>query len=279
MKFKISALWTIALAMFLAGAVRVSADTLELRNGRVIRGKFMGGTESTVRMEIDGAVQSFAVSQVIALSFSENNTGSLVPAQSPMAAPEPTPATAAPAAQSNSSQKVTIPAGTRLLVRMIDSVDSSRNHVGDRFRASLETNLEADGVIVAPRGTELVGRLAEVKDAGRLSGHSDLKLELTDIRIGDELVPIVTGEYELAGKNRGGNTAGKTAGGAAIGAIIGAIAGGGKGAAIGAGVGAGAGATVNIVTKGEQVKVPSETMIEFRLDQPLTAKPAPARNR
>ena len=282
MKFRISALLTVALAMLLAGAVRVSADTLELRDGRVIRGKFMGGTEATVRMEIDGTVRSFPISQVIALSFSENNAGSLVPAEAPPAPRVTAPVVAAAPAtapQADSAQKYTIPAGTRLLVRMIDSVDSRRNHVGDRFRASLETNLEADGVIVVPRGTEVVGRLAEAKDAGRLSGHSDLKLELTDIRVGDELVPIVTGEYELAGKNRGGNTAAKTGGGAAIGAVIGAIAGGGRGAAIGAGVGGGAGATINIVTKGEQVKVPSETMIEFRLDQPLTTKPALSRSR
>ncbi len=95
----------------------------------------------------------------------------------------------------------------------------------------------------------------------------------------DELIPVVTGDYDVTGKNRGGNTAAKTVGGAAIGAVIGALAGGGKGAAIGAGVGGGAGATINIITKGEQVKVPSETMLEFRLDQPLTARPAPARNR
>jgi hypothetical protein len=282
MKLKISTSVALALAMFLVGAVCASADTLELRDGRVIRGKFMGGTESTVRMEIDGTVRSFPISQVIALSFSESSGGSLVPAEAHPEAPVRAPLAAAPPAtapQPDTSQKYTIPAGTRILVRMIDSVDSSRNRVGDRFRASLEANLESDGIVVVPRGTEVVGRLAEAKEAGHLSGHSELKLELTDLRIGDDLVPIVTGEYELAGKNRGGNTAAKTVGGAAIGAVIGAIAGGGRGAAIGAGVGGGAGATVNIITRGEQVKVPSETMIEFRLEQALTTRPALARPR
>lgn len=260
-------LLVLALGVMLAGAA-AWADTLELRDGRVIRGKFMGGTESTVRMEIDGAVQSFPVSQVMALSFSESAGAAETPSgRSPAAA------------QTDGSQRVTIPAGTRIMVRMIDSVDSANNRIGDKFRASLEQNLEADGVIVAPRGSDVIGRLAEAKGAGHMTGHSELKLELTDIRVGDELVPVVTGDYDVTGKNRGGNTAAKTAGGAAVGALIGALAGGGKGAAIGAGVGAGAGATINIITKGEQVKVPSETLLEFRLDQPLTAKPAPAKHR
>jgi hypothetical protein len=277
----VSRIFILALGFMLAGAATVCADTLELRDGRVIRGKFMGGTEATVRMEINGTVQSFAISQVMALSFSENTGARLMPADEvPQVAAAPAPAPLpAPAPQADGYQMVTIPAGTRILVRMIDSVDSANNRIGDRFRASLEQDLEADGVIVAWRGTDVIGRLAEAKGAGHMTGHSELKLELTDIRVGDELLPIVTGEYELSGKNRGGNTAAKTVGGAAIGAVIGALAGGGKGAAIGAGVGGGAGATINIITKGEQVKVPSETMLEFRLDQPLTARPAPPRNR
>jgi hypothetical protein len=282
MKRNLFMFFILALAFVLAGAATAWADTLELRDGRVIRGKFMGGTEVTVRMEINGTVQSFPVSQVMALSFSEEGAARMVPADAPPSGEAPQVAAApapAPAPQTDSYQKVTVPAGTRILVRMIDSVDSANNRIGDKFRASLEENLEADGVIVAPRGADVIGRLAEAKGAGHMTGHSELKLELTDIRVGDELLPIVTGDYDVAGKNRGGNTAAKTLGGAAIGAVIGALAGGGRGAAIGAGVGGGAGATINIITKGEQVKVPSETMLEFRLDQPLTARPAPARNR
>lgn len=268
MKRNLARILILALGIVFAGATAAWADTLELRDGRVLRGKFMGGSEGSVRMEIDGTVQSFPVSTVMALSFSENGAARMVPVDE------------APAAsQGGHSQKVTIPAGTRITVRMIDSVDSANNHVGDKFRASLEQNLEADGVVVVPRGADVIGRLAEAKGAGHLAGHSELKLELTDIRVGDELLPVVTGDYDVTGKNRGGNTAKKAAGGAALGAIIGALAGGGKGAAIGAGVGAGAGTTINIITKGEQVKVPSETLLDFRLDQAFSAKPAPARNR
>jgi hypothetical protein len=153
---------------------------------------------------------------------------------------------------------------------MIDSVDSKTNHVGDRFRASLEADLVANGMVVAPKGADVYGRLADAQQAGHITGKAQLKLELTDILIQNRMQPIMTGEYDLAGKSRGGNTAKKAGGGAAVGAIIGAIAGGGKGAAIGAGVGAGAGTAVNVATQGEQVNVPSETLLEFRLQQPFT---------
>jgi hypothetical protein len=266
-----SRILVLVVAATLAGAAAVWADTLELRDGRVIRGKYMGGTDVSIRMDVNGTERSFPISEVLALSFLESTGARMVPAESAPAAPA--------ARRAETSDKVTVPAGTRILVRMIDGVDSERNHVGDKFRASLEQNLEADGVIVAPRGADVIGRLAEAKEAGHMTGHSELKLELTDIRVGDELLPIVTGDYDVQGKNRGGNTAAKTAGGAAIGAVIGALAGGGKGAAIGAGVGAGAGATINILTRGQQVRVPSETMLEFRLDQSFSARPAPAMNR
>ena len=276
----------LALSVFCAVA---SADTLTLKDGRVFHGKYLGGTADTIEMEVNGQVQTFDLRDVQSLSRDATApakpgpapapapaaaptaapTGSLPEAPTPRAAPPPAPAPAAP----TETGKVTVPVGTRILVRMLDSVDSERNHVGDHFRATLETNLEQDGAIVARRGTEVYGELALVQGAGRLAGHAELKLALTGMLIHNSLVPIITGDYDVAGKGRGGNTAKKTAGGAVLGAIIGALAGGGKGAAIGAGAGAGAGATVNIITKGEKVKVPSETLLEFRLDSPVSLTP------
>jgi hypothetical protein len=162
---------------------------------------------------------------------------------------------------------------------MIDSVDSEKNRVGDRFRASLEQDLTVGDTLVAPKGTDVYGRLAEAKEAGRVAGKSELRLELTDILINQQLQPIMSGDYAVAGKSRGKQSAERIGGGAALGAVIGAIAGGGKGAAIGAGVGAGAGTAVQVLTKGQQVRVPSETMLEFRIEQPFTVAPSrsPAR--
>ena len=153
---------------------------------------------------------------------------------------------------------------------MIDSVDSDKNNVGDRFRASLEQDFVVDGAVIAQKGSDVYGRLSEAKEAGHIQGKSQLKLELTDVLIANRLQPIVTGDYDVSGSSRGVDTAKKVGVGAVVGTVIGAIAGGGKGAAIGAGVGAGAGTVVQLATKGEQVHVPSETVLNFTIERPFT---------
>jgi hypothetical protein len=253
-----------ALVLFYAGAA--SADTLELKDGRVLKGKYLGGTQAVLRFELNGEVQTFNTADVVALTF----TGHPAAAASPSAGMAPA---AASMANADPGGAVTIPAGQSLLVRMIDGVDSSKNHVGDIFHASLETDLTVGNSVVARKGTDVYGRLAEAKEAGHISGSSELQLELTRIVIDGKDYPVVSSDYTLQGKGRGSNTAKKVGGGAVAGAIIGAIAGGGKGAAIGAGVGSAAGAGVQVLTRGQQVKVPSETVLEFRLQQPATVTP------
>jgi len=124
--------------------------------------------------------------------------------------------------------------------------------------------------VVVAKGADVYGRLAESKESGTFSGRSQLRLELTGIVVNGQTIPLVTGEYELTGKSRGASTAKRTIGGAAVGSLIGALAGGGQGAAIGAGVGAGVGVGSETVTKGDQVKVPSETLIDFTLQQEVS---------
>ena len=99
------------------------------------------------------------------------------------AAALPTHARTAAAAAAQSKKKITVPAGTRILIRTIDPLDSSKQKAGYRFTATLETNLQADNVVVAPRGSTVYGRLAQASSAGRMSGSSELTLELTDIVI------------------------------------------------------------------------------------------------
>jgi hypothetical protein len=130
-----------------------------------------------------------------------------------------------------------------------------------------------DGNLVAAKGTDVYGRLAASKESGTFAGRSELQLELTGIVVNGNTVPLVTGDYELTGKSRGASTAKRTVGGAALGSIIGAIAGGGKGAAIGAGAGVGAGS--EIITKGDQVSVPSETLLDFALQQDVSIPTRP----
>jgi hypothetical protein len=165
-------------------------------------------------------------------------------------------------------RQVTVPAGTRVLIRMIDSVDSSKQTTGYRFTASLETNLQAGNVLVAPRGTIVYGRLASASSAGRMSGSSELGLELTDILMNGTAYPLLTTMYQINGSGEGSKTAKKVVGGAGLGALIGGIAGGGKGAGIGALAGAGAGTAVAASKKGQQLSIPSESLLEFRLAQP-----------
>jgi len=177
------------------------------------------------------------------------------------------PATAASAA-AQSTKKIYVPAGTRILIRMIDSIDSTKQKTGDRFTASLETNLVVDNIVVAPRGATVYGRLASAESAGRMKGSSELTLELTDIVIKGTAYPLLTSTYEVKGQGEGSKTAKKVIGGAGLGALIGGIAGGGKGAGIGALAGAGLGTAVAASKKGQQLTIPSETLLEFRLQQP-----------
>jgi len=277
----------VVLGLFVASAA--AADTLELKDGRVLRGRYLGGTQAVLRFEMNGEVHTFNVAEAVALTFTGTSSATQAPAtdsadpdarQAPAAsqdAPAPVvrPTSLAPQtsrAQDPASQygEFTIPAGQTLLVRMIDGVDSSKNQVGDVFHASLETDLYVRDALVARKGTDVYGRLAEVKEAGHLSGSAELQLELIRIVIDGHDYPLVSSDYSLKGQGRGSDTAKKVGGGAVVGAIIGAIAGGGKGAAIGAGVGSAAGAGVQVFTRGKQVKVPSETLLEFRLEQPAT---------
>ncbi len=166
-------------------------------------------------------------------------------------------------------KRITVPAGTRILIRMIDSIDSSKQKTGYRFSATLETNLQAEDTVVAPRGTTVYGRLAQASSAGKMSGSSELTLELTDIVINGTAYPLLTSTYEIKGKGEGKNTAKKVIGGAGLGALIGGIAGGGSGAAIGALAGGATGTAVAASKKGEQLQIPSESLLEFRLEQPV----------
>jgi len=174
------------------------------------------------------------------------------------------------AGSSAAQKKATVPAGTRILIRTVDAIDSSKQKAGFRFTASLEANLQVENTVVAPRGSTVYGRLAQASSAGRMSGSSELTLELTDIVINGTAYPLLTSTYEVKGKGEGGNTAKKVVGGAGLGALIGGIAGGGKGAGIGAAAGAAGGTAIAASKKGQQLQLPSESLLEFRLQQPVS---------
>jgi hypothetical protein len=154
-------------------------------------------------------------------------------------------------------------------------VDSRTDQVGQTFRASVDSDIIVDEDVVVPRHSDAYLRLIQVSSAGELRGKSELRLELERIVIGKKSYNIESSVVERTAAAEGPKTARDIGIGAAIGAAIGAIAGGGKGAAIGAGAGAGAGATVAAITKGEQVLVPSETRLEFRLGRSVEVELRP----
>ena len=252
-----------AAAFCLSLATATHADTLELKDGSIVHGKFVGGSEFNVRFMVNGAVKYYSTKDILTLTFDSSDAAQPAPQVAP--APAPANRQLATAASTSQSSSITVPAGTTISIRMIDSVDSSTNQVGDQFHASLESDLVVNNVVIAPKGADVYGKLEQVQSAGSIKGQSQLQLGLTSIRINGEIVPITTGDYEVAGASRGKQSAERIGGVAALGAVIGAIAGGGKGAAIGAGAGAGVGTAVQVATKGQQVRVPSETVLDFKL--------------
>jgi len=189
-------------------------------------------------------------------------------------AASPTTAAAAPMATSAPPPSpqpvtVTVPANTIVTVRTIDSIDSKTNQAGQVFKASLDAPIVADDRVIVPAGADAYIKLVSASSAGRMTGRSELGLELSGIVFQGKTYNVVSSDVKQSGASRGKRTAETIGGGAALGALIGAVAGGGKGAAIGAAVGGGAGTGVQVFTKGQQVKIPSETRLDFTLQQPL----------
>jgi hypothetical protein len=156
-----------------------------------------------------------------------------------------------------------IPKGTQVSIRTLDAIHSKQSEVGQTYRCTLDGAVKVDGKEVAPKGADCVLRIQEMKSAGKLTGSNELKLVLSEVRIGGNLVSVLSEATEIKGKGKGKSTGWRTGIGAAAGAGIGAAIGGGKGAAIGSGVGAGAGAASSAMTSGPEIKVPSETVLTF----------------
>jgi hypothetical protein len=237
-----------------------------MKNGRVIQGTYLGGTARQIRVDRGDQIQTLDVSDVSRIEFSGSDSASQpAPNRSEIfrpAPPEPLP----PPQPEPRRAGVELPAGTNLVVRMIDGVDSQVNRVGQTFAASLDEPVMLNGETVIVRGADVVVKLVDAKESGKLTGRSELTLDLVSVKVDGRMVDINTQTVSRESASRGARTAKVAGGTAAVGAIIGAIAGGGKGAAIGAGAGAAAGAGAEVVTAGQRVKIPSETRLTFVLD-------------
>jgi len=174
-------------------------------------------------------------------------------------------------------RNITVPPDTTIPIRITQTLDSATTQQGDTFTGTVATDIILDDLVVIRQGTPVTGRVSAVQEAAHYKGSSLLTVELTSINRRGEKLAITTEPYSVEGKGRGKNTAEKVGGGAAVGAILGGILGGGKGAAIGAAAGGGVGAGANTITRGEQVQIPSESLIRFRLTNSLALK-VPTKN-
>ena len=186
-----------------------------------------------------------------------------------------TPSTPPPPA---APQKITVPAGTQLSIRLNDEVNSEKAQVGDVFHGSISSPVSIDDQTAIPTTADVEGRVVDVKSAGRFAGQSVLTLELTKLTMNGKSYSLQTSQWTKSGNGRGKSTAAKVGGGAAVGAVLGGIFGGGKGAAIGAAAGAGAGTGVSAATKGQQIILRPEAVIAFQLQGPVTVTPGTSRS-
>jgi hypothetical protein len=289
----------VAVALLLLGTM-AWADQIVLKDGTVYSGKFVRGDSNAVDFRILGRIETFKLADVAQIVFREPELESSsvsrimkTPAPPPAPAADPPqqplssypkesepPRAAGPtnpprttgggAAAQTSKGEVTLPVGTPITIRTSTNIDTDRNRIGDIFEATLEQPLVWGDQTIFPRGTTTKGRIAYAAESGKLSGQAQLILELTEIVANGRPYFLRTSDYAEKGVNRANRTAATVGGTAALGAIIGAIAGGGTGAAVGAASGAAVGTGVQVMTRGQVLKIPSETILEFRLQSPLT---------
>lgn len=256
-------------------------DTITLKNGGVIQGTYLGGDARRVKVAVGDRIDSYSVDELQSIQFGgggrareersysrgpeglERRTDGGVPQPGRYDNPPP------PARPEYNPQASVVPAGTALVVRLIDPVDSERDRLGQTYRASIDEPVIVDGQTVIPRGADVIAKLVDDKQSGKLEGRTVLTLDLVQVQVNGRMVDVDTTDVSQQSGSRGART-GKVVGGtAALGAIIGALAGGGKGAAVGAASGAAVGAGAQVMTKGQRVRIPSETRLTFTLQQPL----------
>jgi len=254
------------------------ADTLILKGGERVSGYYEGGSSRVVTFRgADGKVKEYDILSIQQIQFGDNALSNNAPASSnaatnnsePRLLPSAERPPARPTSNNAANTAFTIPTGSKISIRMIDSVNSETQKIGDQFIAVLDEPILSGGVEVVPRGADIRGRISNVNEAGRVAGKAELGLELTQLIVNGITYNVTTSEYQEVGQGRGSQTAKRAGLGAGVGAVIGAVAGGAKGAAVGAGVGAGGATAVQVLTKGEKLNIPSETKLEFTLRSPL----------
>lgn len=185
-----------------------------------------------------------------------------------------------PSGYTNNTQQnsgpVMVPSNSLMQVRLVETLDSKHLIVGESFDATQANDVFVGNVLAIPRGAQLTGEVVDLKKSGSLGGHTLLALRLTGLTLGGQYYPLSSSVWWNQGPSKAGYTASNTVTGSALGAVIGAIAGGGVGAAAGAVAGAAGGMGVSAATTGSRIILPSESLLVFRLTQPVTVQPVSA---
>jgi|GEM_PF-415210 len=159
-----------------------------------------------------------------------------------------------------------IPSGTQLSIRTNEVIDSKTARAGQQFSAVMAEDVrDRSGAVAIPRGSDVALVIRSTEGSG-------LVLDIDSLVVRGERYVVSTADLQEKGRQGVGankRTAEMVGGGAVLGALIGAVVGGGRGAAIGAAVGAAGGAGAEVLTKGKEVRVPAETVLNFRLDSDL----------
>lgn len=237
----------------------VHADVLTLKNGNMLHGTFIGSDGKTIQFKGDLGTLSVEKANIVSISFGA--PGTVAPAAAPAPATPAPAASPAPAVAPAQPQSVTIPAGTKLFVRMTSSV-SSRNRVGTPFSTVLFMDVQVGGKPALKTGQKIMGRVADAREP-RI-GPTTLDIRLSQLQLGSQQVTLASSPYREANNS----SMQQAARGAAAGAAIGAIADGGDGAAKGAAAGAAAG----VLHKGKTITISPGTILEFSLIQPVTVQ-------
>ena len=290
-------IYQVALTLLLPFSFAIAQQTITLNDGTQFQGRYAGGTADLITfVDQQGIRHRFGVNQVQAIYFSgpaadttSNAYNNQPPAADPNAPapgvyrngttnvpppnaaygqqPQPDPNVPPPNAPPPSNY-ATLPVNTQISVRTSEGIHTSGGAIGKTYAASIDQDVaDANGNVVIPRGSPAV---LVVRDMG----NNQIVLDLQSVAVNNQRYALNTQDITQTGNARRGlganqRTGTYVGGGAVLGTLLGAIAGGGRGAAIGALAGAAAGAGTEVLTKGSEVRVPAETILNFQLDQPV----------
>lgn len=255
-----NALWVASIFLFscLAGA-----DTITLKDGSTRSGTVVSVATNSVSFREGSKIHRYLKTNIESIAFNSETGLHQASLTSGLGA---------------GVRGATLPAGTEITVMANQEIDSKTANEGQVFPADVAENVtNASGQVIIPKGSEAELVIRNAESNGTVSGSSDLVLDLQSVKVGGRRYTVSTEDVEQKGREGlGGNkrTAEMVGGGAVLGTLIGAIAGGGKGAAIGAASGAAAGAGAQVLTRGKAVKVPVESKLRFKLEQPLRLQAA-----